>query len=127
MDESNRKIVAFGLLSALSSITVGVSVLGVRSAAVERWWVGIVAVFVTFVLTFAADRSRTGLRALVAIGLLTIALIVTRTIPIAVLPFVMIGMGAGTGVNRFLFGVVRAVPPLRRQREKAPAPDWYPF
>ncbi len=127
VDEINRKIVRGELLTALSIVTAGLMLLSLPFVTFERWWVGIVAALVTFVLILGSDRYRAGYRALLAGGLLAMALIVTGIISVSVLPFVVGGMGVGSAVNRLLFGVLRPVPPLRRQREEAPAPNWYPF
>ncbi|SEO94330.1 hypothetical protein SAMN04487948_108119 [Halogranum amylolyticum] len=86
----------------------------------DDWWIAGVVALVTFVLFTAADRSRVGLWALVAAGLLAMAAFVwmgaTGTLGTYPFGWFFLGLTIAIAVNRFAFGVVRPVPEARRRR-----------
>lgn len=116
------KIVGLDMGMAALNIVLGI-ILGATAFAAEWWWVGVVVAVVTAVLYAAADRSRAGIWAMVAVFAAGMgALIWTGTFSIGVMSLVILGLAAGMAVNRFLFGVVRPIPETRRRREQM---DWY--
>ena len=121
MDDVERKIVGMDLVVGLSNVTVGFLVAAGVGVAAGSWWVGLLAAACAAALLAAADRSRAGIWALLGVGGLVI---VGVAWPIsadagAVVPVALIGIGVGATVNRFVFGVLRPVPPVRRRRQRS--------
>ncbi|WP_459194475.1 hypothetical protein [Halosimplex sp. J119] len=118
---SVRSVIWGDLFVGTMAIIAGaLSAVGVRITA-DQWWIGVAATALTAALMAASDRSRTGLWVLVGVGMLAMAGIVWSAasdgIPRAILPLGMIGLGAGTVLNRLVFGVVRSVPDARLARQ----------
>jgi hypothetical protein len=86
----------------------------------DDWWITGVVALVTFALLAAADRSRTGVWALVGAGVLAMAALVWMgaTGALGTYPFgwFFLGVAVAMAANRFVFGVVRPVPEVRRRR-----------
>ena len=118
MDSLDRKIVAFDAFIGATSVGTGATMAGAFAAG--RWWVvAVVGGAVTVALVAAADRSRAGVWAMFAVGVLGMGGVVWAVTADAagVIPMVIVGMGVGVLLNRVAFGVVRPVPAARRRRE----------
>jgi len=94
------------------------------TVAPTKWWVA-VAAFIATSLTFAAaDRSSAHSYALVSAVTVVVVLFVVaiwwlvEAPLLPVVPLALLGMGVGTALNRFLFGVVCPVPEQRCRREQ---------
>ena len=87
------------------------------------WWFVPLVALGWALLTALSDRSRAGFYALFGAGALATLGIVwwvaNGSDPRPMLPLVLYGLGVGAAANRLLFGVVRPVPALRREREKS--------
>jgi hypothetical protein len=85
------------------------------------WWVVPLVALGWALLTAASDRYRAGFYALFGAGFLALLGIVRWVVngsdPLPILPLLLYGLGLGSAANRLLFGVVRPVPALRRERE----------
>jgi len=118
----DRRIVGFDLTIAASNVGVA-GLLSSAAVATAWWWLTPLAALGMALLTAAADRSQTGLWALFGVGILGIAAIVWAVTAtesgLGFLPPALLGTGVGYAANRVLFGVVRSVPTVRRQREAA--------
>jgi apolipoprotein N-acyltransferase len=120
-----RKIVGVDMFIAALNIAIGI-MMGTAAFAAELWWVGLVVAVVTVVLLAAADRSRAGIWAMVAVFAVgMVALIWTDTFSISIMSLVILGLAAGMAVNRLLFGVVGPIPEARRRREQMDWYDWF--
>ncbi|MFB6255791.1 MAG: hypothetical protein ABEH58_03530 [Haloplanus sp.] len=93
------------------------------AATTVDWWLVPPTALVTAALTAAADRRRLGLYLLylaaipLVLGVAWVA--VTDGAPLGAFgafPPMILGLGLGTAANRLLFGVIRPVPALRRER-----------
>jgi hypothetical protein len=87
------------------------------------WWFVPLVALGWATLTAASDRSRAGLYALFGAGALATLGIVwwvaNGADPRPAIPLLLYGLGLGAAANRLLFGVVRPVPALRRERERS--------
>ena len=85
------------------------------------WWVVPLVALGWALLTAASDRYRAGFYALFGAGCLAalgiVWLVASGSYPLPTIPLVLYGLGLGAAANRLLFGVVRPVPALRRERE----------
>ncbi len=86
----------------------------------DGWWLAVAVALVSGGLIAAADRSQTGLWALVVAGILAMVAIVwigfTASDLLFYMPRALLGLGVGMGLNRLVFGVIRPLPDLRRRR-----------
>ena len=121
VDDVDEKIVGLELTIALANVGLGVMLAGTVAFDAGRWWVGVLVAVCTGLLLAAADRSRTGLRALWIAGGVSVVAIAWAWYADAMglIPIGLVGLSVGFGLNRFLFGVVRPVPSARRQRERS--------
>jgi hypothetical protein len=101
---------------------VTASLLTTVTRPVTGWWPLPVVAIAWALLTAASDRSRLGLSLLYGAGGLAMVGVVWAVAAadafVGVIPLVLYGLGIGFAVNRLLFGVVRPVPALRRERER---------
>jgi hypothetical protein len=108
---------------ALSNAAVGLVLAAILGIASSLWWVGLLAAVGTGVAAAISDRHPAGGAATgaVLVGLVVglVWLWVAGQPALAALPLVLMGTGLGFGVNRLVFGVVRPVPELRRERQRA--------
>ena len=121
MRDDDRAIVRQDVVVSLTNLTTGLLLAGTLGVAAGRWWVGALVGALVAGLAAAADRSRAGLRALLAVAALGLSAFVwgwtTGAITTDVLPLVLVGVGLGAGLNRLAFGLVRPVPGARRRRQ----------
>ena len=87
------------------------------------WWFVPLVALGWALLTALSDRSHVGLYVLSGAAVLVTLGIVwwvaNASDPLRIVPPVIYGLGLGSAANRLLFGVVRPVPPLRRERERS--------
>lgn len=121
MNRDDKRIVLLDGVIALTNISLGTMLAGTVVFAANQWWVGVVVAIVTGVLFAASDRSHAGMQAMIAVGVVSIVALawawITNMIIIGTAPIVMIGLGIGSGLNRFLFGVIRPIPTARQRRQ----------
>jgi hypothetical protein len=88
------------------------------------WWPVPLVALGWGLLTAASDRSRLGLYLLYAAGALTMLGVVWAVAATGdvrgLIPLTLYGLGVGAAANRLLFGVVRPVPEVRRERQRTP-------
>ena len=88
------------------------------------WWFVPLVALGWALLTALSDRYRAGLYALFGAGALAILgvvwLVASGSDPLPTIPLVLYGLGLGSAANRLLFGVVRPVPEVRRERQRTP-------
>ncbi|MCT9094844.1 hypothetical protein [Haloarchaeobius sp. HME9146] len=120
MDEIAKRIVAVDLFVALTNVGTGLVVAGSVADPAAYAWVGVAVVAMALPLAVASDRSEAGMWVLIGVGSLGIlGLLVgwaTDTVPISVVPALLVGLGIALGMHRLVFGVLRPVPDARRAR-----------
>lgn len=108
---------------ALSNAVLGLILAAILGIAPNLWWVGLLAAVGTGVAAAISDRHPAGGAAtgavLVGLVIVLVGLWLAGRPALGALPLVLVGTGLGFGVNRLVFGVVRPVPELRREREQA--------
>ncbi|GGL51086.1 hypothetical protein [Halocalculus aciditolerans] len=119
LDDSERRAVAVDFITAGSAVVVAALQLRSFHPPFAPWVAGVAAV-ATAGLLAAADRSRAGVYALVAVGVAAILGIVWAVAAaddvFRSVPWLLLGIGVGALANRLAFGVIRPLPDFRRER-----------
>jgi hypothetical protein len=123
-DGLDRRIVRTELGIACATFVTATLLSTAASAPASTWWWYIPPVTLGWaLLTALSDRYRAGRYALSGAAVLVTLGIVwwvaNASDPLRIVPPVIYGLGLGSAANRLLFGVVRPVPPLRRERERS--------
>ena len=123
-DGLDRRIVRTELGIACATVVTATLLSTAASApASPRWWSIPPLALGWALLTALSDRYRVGFYALFGAGALAILGVVRWVAggadPLPTMPLVLYGLGLGSAANRLLFGVIRPVPPLRRERERS--------
>lgn len=120
-DGVERRIVLLDLTVALTQVSLGVLLDGTVAFAADQWWVAPAVAAATSLLTYASDRSESGKRAMIGVGTAGILAVIwafaTDALVTGVVALAILGIGVGIGLNRVVFGVVRAIPEPRLARE----------
>jgi|AntRauTorcE11898_2_1112593.scaffolds.fasta_scaffold62250_2 4-hydroxybenzoate polyprenyltransferase len=111
----------FGI--ALSNAAIGSMLAVVVGIAEALWWLGVLAAATTFAFAAVSDRRDVGLvPSIVLAGLFVLAFVglwMAGQSVMDTVSLVILGTSVGFGGNRLVFGVIRPVPELRRERERA--------
>ena len=123
-DGLDRRIVRTELGIACATFVTATLLSTAASAPASTWWWSIPPLALGWaLLTALSDRSHVGLYVLSGAAVLVTLGIVwwvaNASDPLRIVPPVIYGLGLGSAANRLLFGVVRPVPPLRRERERS--------
>jgi hypothetical protein len=121
MEAIDYPIVREELAIAASNVAFGLLLAVVVGLAVDVWWLVVPTAAVVGVVSAANDRGRGGAQAtyaVVVVGVVGVGgLLALGQLSLSTLPLFVVGAGLGFGANRALFGVVRPVPQVRRDRE----------
>lgn len=73
MDDVEREVVGLDLFTGVASVVTGLLLIGSLGFLADLWWVGVLSAAIAGGLMAASDRSRAGVDALFAGGVLAMA------------------------------------------------------